>query len=348
MAEPTTTLIPTTIEGSADKGGWEVSADIINDHDEVAYGRHVELYVKPEGGGGFLNYHLAINGSMLPQSVLFDRRMSRTSVRITTSNYFLENAGLQGIYFTKVTPSTNPHQIPGLNLGKIVQHLVEEHTNISISKGGWVDTTGIDTVGSTSVEVYTVRESNSIWNTIQQIAENEFYVRYFTKKDELIYQPHPQFDTSLQTPVLTLNESVIVGQPEIIYRTDVKTDQVNLYGLTDTGTILRADYPANVGTEARKQRFTNLRCNSQGRLEQLAQRAYKFLNRNYNIRLSLVGPWGTYLELYDRVQVTYTGTYQNGLNIDWNEKKFWVSAVRVERMGSFAAITELELEEEVL
>lgn len=346
MAENTTRLISTTIEGDADKGGWEVTADIINDHDKVVYSRGTDIYVRPEGGGNWMDYHLAINGSILPQQVLFDRRMSRTNVRITTSNYFLENAGLQGIYFTNTSPSTNPHQIPGLTLGKIIAHIINDHTNISLEDGGWVDTSGIDTENSTSVDVYTVKASNSIWSTIQSIAENEFYVRYFTKKDELIYQPHPQFADYAQDTVLTLNEDNIIGQPEIIYRSDIKTDQVNLYSLTDEGAILTADYPTNVGTEARKQRITNLRCNNQARLNTLALRFFEFVNRDFNVRLSIAGPWGSYLELYDRVQITYSGTAQNGLDISWNEKKWWVKSIRINKRGSFTAITELELEEE--
>lgn len=348
--EPSTTLIISTINGDADRGGWQVNANFANDHDEAVYGRRVEFYALPEGGGVWEeNYKQIINGSLLPQNLIYDRRQSQTAVIVSTSDVFLNNAGLQGIYFTEQSNPQNPHQITGLNLGKIVKHIVEQHTNISTqTAGGWVDTTGIDIVNSTSVDVYTVRQSNSIWQTIADIASNEFYVRYFTKQDRLIYEQHPQFKSAVLDVVVTFNDNNIVGQPELIYRSDVITDQVLLYALTDTGQILTAKYPENVGTDGRRQKYANLRCNSQARLDLLAQRAYKFLNRSYDFRLSIAGPWGVYLELYDRIQVTYTGTIKNGVSITWSQKKFWVKSINVQRIGNFAAVTELYLEEETL
>jgi hypothetical protein len=164
----------------------------------------------------------------------------------------------------------------------------------------------------------------------------------------LIYEPHPQFKADIPDVVLTLDVNNIVAQPELVYRSDVTTDQVLLYALSDTGAILTAEYPANIGTDGRRQKFTNLRCNSQTRLNLLAQRAYKFLNRDYDFRVSVAGPWGIYLELYDRVQVTYTGTDKNGVVIDWNEKKFWVKTINVTRVGNFGAVSEFMLEEEKL
>lgn len=337
-----------SVGASADSGGWEISATLINDQEEAEYGRRVDIHAHIEGAGVWeTDKKLAIQGSLLPKSIAFTRRQSNTSVIIATSHVFLNNAGHQGIYFTNTTPSTNPHQIPGLNLGKIVEHLVEQHTNISIeTAGGWVDTSGIDTINSTSVDVYTVRQSNSMWSTIAQIASNEFYVRYFTKRDELLYEPHPQFRAVLPTPVFTLDQDNIIETPEVTFRDDLKTDQVQLYALTDTGAILTSFYPALAGTELRRQKFTNLRCNSQARLDLLAQRAYLFLNRSINVNVALAGAWGAYLELYDRVQATYVGTARNGVTFNWSNKKFWLNGIRMSRSGSRGVITELELEEE--
>lgn len=343
-------LVIESIDGTADRGGWQASGTVINRESIVQYGREANIFLRSEGGGVWEpDYHLALRGSILPQNQTFDRRQSLIPILISTSDVFLENAGLQGIYFTNTNPSTNPHQIPLMNLGRIIKHILNQHTNIStLVPGGWVDISGIDIVNSTSVDVYTVRQTNSIWSAIQAIAENEFYVRYFTKQDKFIYERHPQFKVNPPSPVLTLNASNIAGQPEVQYRNELKLDQVQLYGLTDQGEILRADYPANVGTEGRRQKFTNLRCNSQARLNLLAERAYKFLNRDITLRVSLAGGWGSYLELYDRIAVTYTGTTQNGVEIDWTSKKFWVNNVRVTKVGNFTCLTDLDLEEEVL
>lgn len=339
-----------SVSASADTGGWEISATVINDQEEVEYGRRVDIHTHIQGGGVWEPAKkLALQGSLIPRSIAFTRRQSNTSVTIATSHVFLNNAGHQGIYFTNTTPSTNPHQIPDLNLGKIVEHIVEQHTNISIqTAGGWVDTSGIDTVNSTSVDVYTVRQSNSIWATIERIASNEFYVRYFTKKDRLIYEPHPQFRAVLPTSVFTIDQDNLIETPEVTFRDDVKVDQVQLYALTDTGAILKAFYPALVGTELRRQKFTNIRCNSQGRLNLLAQRAYQFLNRSINVNVALAGAWGSYLELYDRIQANYVGTARNGVTFNWVNKKFWINSIRMSRVGNRGVVTELELEEENL
>lgn len=346
--ESSNTLIIQNVDASADRGGWQISGHFANDQIEAEYGRRVDSFVLPVGNGVWEDdQQLVISGSMIPQSVSFTLRQSETPVIISTSDIFLANAGHQGIYFTNTSPSTNPHQIPGLTLGAIVRHLVEQHTNISIqTAGGWVDTSLIDVAGSTSVDVYTVQQSNSMWQTIANIASNEFYVRYFTKHDELIYERHPQYKDTLPSPTLHITADLMIETPEVTFRNDIKTDQVQLYALTDTGAILTAEYPINVGTELRRQKFSNLRCNSQSRLDTLAQRAYNFLNRELNFRCNLAGAWGAYLELYDRVSVTYAGTTRNGVTISWNQKKFWINAIRINRSENFGATTELELEEE--
>jgi hypothetical protein len=348
--EQTTTLVPATLDGSAGRGGWQITGGFANDQAVADFSRHAQVYLKPEGGGSWEDdYKLAISGSILPKTLVFDRRQSNTEVTIATSDVFLQNAGLQGIYFSEQPSPENPHQMTDLTLGKIVYHIITEHTNIAdVTPGGWVDVSGIDRTNSTSVDVYTVRRSDSIWNSIAEIASNEFYVRYFTKNDELIYEPHPQYRASLPSPTLLIDNTSIVGQPTVQFTDTVRVDQVQMYSLKDDGEILRSDYPATVGTEGRKQQFTNIRCNSQARLNLLAERAYKHLNREYNVKLTLAGPWGAYLELYDRVSVTYSGTAMNGVEISWSAKKFWITGIRVTKAGSFIATTELDLEEERL
>lgn len=348
--EKTTVLNIQTVDASADRGGWQVNASFVNDQDEVEFARHTELFAKQEGGGVWeANFKMLINGSMLPQQLVFSRGASETSVVISTSDYFLANAGLQGIYFADVASpdAGNPHQSTFWNLGKIVRHIVREHTNITLSTpGGWVDDSGIDTVNSTAIEVYTVRASNSIWQTIADIASNEFYVRYFTKEDKLIYEPHPQFRAVLSTPTVFLTQAHLASKPTVTFRNDVQTDQIQLYALTDAGVILKSFYPANVGTEGRRQRIANIRCNSQSRLDLLAQRMFLFSNREIDVSITLAGAWAAFLELYDRIGITYVGTARNGVTLNWTQKKFYISDIRMSKVGDFNAVTELQLVEE--
>ena len=80
---------------------------------------------------------------------------------------------------------------------------------------------------------------------------------------------------------------MMVGQPEIIFRDHVQLDQVLLAALTDDGQILRSPFPATIGTDGRRVSLTNLRCNTQARLDQLAQRFFSFESRTYDLRLFL-------------------------------------------------------------
>lgn len=337
-----------SLEGNVQRGGWQANVTAISDQSLVTYGRETRLLTKIEGGGATMpDFISALEGSQFPQSLQWDKSQSALNVTVATTDYFLKNAGIQGIYFSEQASPSNPHQMTDLRLGKIVYHILTEHTNCTkATAGGWVNIDRIDTIGSTSVDVYTVRQSNSIWSVLAKIAGNEFYVRYFTKRDEFVYEPHPQYRATLPDPVISIDSTYIIGQPTITYRTDVDTDQVQLYALTDTGVILTSNYPANVGTEGVKQKFTDIRCNEQIRADLLAERAYKFLNRDFNVSLTLPGSIGSYLELYDRVSLSYTGTSINGVTVDWTDKKFWVSSIRLVRQGNFGAVTELELDEE--
>lgn len=347
-------FIPDSVSASADAGGWRANANFINDQADATYGRRTSLYVLTEGGGVWQPAHKRVlEGSIIPDTLSWDYKQSQLSIQLTTSNAFLDQAGLQGIYFVDRAyapgPTYNPHQIENLNLGKIVEHILEAHTNVSIDPaGGWVDTSGIDTTNSTSVDVYTVRNSNSIWQTLKNIADNEFYVRYFTKLDQFIYEPHPQFRAVPQAVTVTFTADEMVAQPEVRFRNDVKTDQMQLYALTDKGEILQSFYPAAVGTEGRRQKLANIRCNSQSRLDLLSQRSYRYANRDMDVTIQLAGSWAAYLELYDRVAITYSGTARNGVTLSWSAKKFWIEEIALSRVGNLGTVTQLRLAEENL
>jgi len=359
--EASTTFILNTIEADGQRGGWQASGSFANDQDEVEFGRRIDLYLTAEGGGLWeAAAILAMRGSVLPQSVRWDIRQSSTDVTVATTDVFLQNAALQGIYFSDPAVLSNPHQNTNLRLGHIVQHIIEQHTNISSTAfiqntngtysatlvGGWVDTTGIDTTVSTKVDVYTVRASNSIWQTLQGIARNEYYVCYMNKQDDFIYKPRPVFETVLNTITLAIDDDMIIAQPEAIYRDRVQMDQVVLSALTDTGLILRSEYPANIASNGRKLSVTNLRCNAQARLDQLAQRVFSFESRPYDLRIQLAGAWGLYLELFDRVSITYTGTARNGVSLTFVAEPFYIDKIRVSRSDTFGAVTELGLQQE--
>lgn len=361
--EATTTFIIQTINANAQRGGWQASGWFANDQDKAVYSRRVDIYITPEGNGVWIAPALlALTGNELPQSVRFDYKQSQTPITVATSDVFVQNAGLQGIYFTQQAVVTNPHQYVDLRLGTMIKHVIEQHTNISSTAvvqnadgtfsatpvGGWVDTSGIEITNSTAVSVFTVKQNNSMWDALKKIASNEFYVVYMTKNDEFIYEQHPQFKAVLPAVTVDLDSDIIINQPEVIFRDRVQVDQTQLAATTDNGDILRAEFPANVSSQGRRKRFTNLRCNSQARLNTLAERAYLFETREFSIRVQIPQAWGSLLELYDRVSITYTGTSRNGVDLSFVASKFWVEGIDVSRVGNFGAVTELTLEQENL
>jgi hypothetical protein len=367
--EATTRFLANTIEGSIDRGGWQATGSFVNDQGAADYGRRVDIYFTPEGGGVWEpTATLGLRASILPQTVRFDYGQSATEVTISTTDIFLQNAALQGIFFadpTKLSPPTavtNPHQYDPLNLGIIVKHIIEQHTNVSSTGvvqnsdgtfsanpiGGWVDTSDIDVTNSTTVDVFTVRQTASLWRTIQAIGANEFYIAKMTRHDEFSYNPNPMFEAVLPSFTIELDNTYLVAQPEVTFRNDIQIDQVLLMALTDDGDILKSVYPANVAATGRKLSITNLRCNTQARLDTLAERKYLFETRPYDLRLTIAGPWGLEMDLLDRISLTYTGTSRNGIELSFIDEPFWVQAIRVNRVGNFGAITELSVMQENL
>lgn len=361
--ENNTNFILQSVEGDGDRGGWQATGSFANDQDEAVYERRVDVYWTPEGDGVWADEPiLGITGSIIPQSVRFDIRQSGVPVTVATTDRFLTGAGLQGIYFTDTDPPTNPHQYADLRLGTIVKHIIEQHSNISSTGviqnangtfstdpiGGWVDTSDIDEIFSTKVNVFTVRQSNALWQALKKIGVNEFYVAYMSKDDKFHYVPHPVFKTVLDSITLAIDSSMIVGQPEIQFRDRFDMDQVVLAALTDDGEILRAEFPADITARGRRKNITNLRCNDQNRLNTLAQRAFSFESRLYNLRIQMPGANGLYFELFDRVSFTYTGTARNGVSLSFTDEPFFVNKIRVNRVGNFGAISELELVQENL
>jgi hypothetical protein len=364
--EATTRFIANSIGGNVQSGGWQATGFFANDQGAADYGRRTDVYFTPEGDGVWdASATLGLKASILPQLARFDYKQSSTEVTVATTDIFLQNAALQGIFFADPGDPLdveNPHQYSPLNLGLIIKHIIEQHTNVSSTAfvqnsngsystdpvGGWVDTSAIDVTNSTTVDVYTVRQTNSLWRTIQAIAENEFYIAKMTKHDEFSYQPNPMFDTVLPDFTISLNSSYLVGQPEVTFRNDVQIDQVLLMALTDDGEILKSEYPANVPATGRRFQLTNLRCNDQTRLDTLAERKYFFETRPYDLRLFLAGPWGLEMDLLDRISLTYTGTSRNGIELSFISEPFWIQAIRVQRSGNFGAITELDVSQENL
>ena len=62
--------------------------------------------------------------------------------------------------------------------------------------------------------------------------------------------------------------------------------------------------------------------------------------------MTAAGLVGLMFELWDRVQITYTGTTQNGVHIDWTAKKFWIRDITVTPDSPFTGLSTFTLEAE--
>jgi len=84
----------------------------------------------------------------------------------------------------------------------------------------------------------------------------------------------------------------------------------------------------------------------QARLDVLARRVYDWETRDYTVEWPAPGWSGFFFELLDRVELTYTGTSANGVDVDWTQKKFWVHRMQMGPGEGLTGLTRFTLEEE--
>jgi hypothetical protein len=322
---------------------------------------------------------------VLPSRITADLVGSEAEFIAQTSDGFLRRAWLQGISFAEVDARANYHEFSDdatecpaesmgyeLNLGKIVKHILGyydtcndlgpnwiSHTNMvyhaTENPNGWINLDNVEAStwslankgGSMATSIYIVRETNNLWSRLQEIARNEFFIIYFDKDDSLYYRRHPMFDTVLPDPVMTFDEDFGLSPFVAVPLADKQVEQVVLHAVTDEEDTLHSEYPASpTFVYGNKEERSNIRCNDQDTLDYWAERLYEFLNRDYSVRWTAAGACGLLFEIMDRVQVTYSGTAYNGLDINWTEKKFWIHEIEVVPHSVFGALTTFTLEAE--
>ena len=221
---------------------------------------------------------------------------------------------------------------------------------------GWIDLSGVETTpfddpdnldGTMAVQRYTVRETNNLWSRIVEIARNEFFVAYFDKTDMFHYVRHPMYQQTLPTPVMTFDENFCLTPPIVEDRASQQVRQVRLHAVTDTGLTLHAPHPPSpTHVYGKVEEVSRIRCNAQTTLEHWAETYYSYLNRDYTVRWSAPGLCGLLFEILDRVQITYSDTTENGVHVEWDKKKFWITDITVMPDEGFSGRTEFILEAE--
>lgn len=347
------------------------------------------LFGSTDPTGGMIGFQ----GHVQPLQVSFDISGSLATFVATTTDGILKNGWLQGVSFwdTDIDPRDHYHQFDSvtggaaaerMTMGRIVRHILGyydqlgappatnpdwvAHTNLvyhaTQNPHGWITLDGVTTEpfdavanpeGSMRVDRYNVRESKNLWETIRQIAKNEFFVAYFDKENTFHYKRHPMYATVLPNPVMTFDDTFCIGKPVVYIRQNTGISEVGalrqviLHAVQDDGSTIHAEYPASpTYVYGNTLEVTYLRCNDQDTLDEWARVMYLFENREYTVRWTVPGVCGLLFDLLDRVEVTYTGTTANGVHIDWTEKKFWIHRIEVRPSPIFSGTTTFTLEAE--
>jgi hypothetical protein len=303
-----------------------------------------------------------------------------------TSDGFLRRGGLQGIGFadTAADPRDHYHQFDSvtgggerMTMGRIVRHILGYYDTLGAPPGtnpdwvahwngvhhptqnphGWITLDNVETTpfniitnpdGTQRVDRYIVRETDNLWSRLQEIATNEFFYIYFDKTDTLYYTKHPMYLNVIPAVVMDFDEDCILAPFVAEPRDTMGVPQVKLHAVTDAGGTLHAEYPASHNHIYGAPEISRIRCNYQNELDEWCERHYLWLNRDYTVRMSVPGLMGLLFDIWDRVSITYTGTTANGIDIDWTEKKFWISEIVVTPSAGFTGTTAFVLEAENL
>ncbi len=329
------------VVGDAGQGGYMASLSFYNSHADAPNYRLIDLYHHNFSGSTWEgDDRIAMQGVIVPSTVTWNRAASTVDAMAYSYHKILDSLPVTGCWFTDDAAGSAHDLGAGATLADVIQHLCDYHITITFG----FDTTQIDVAGDSTPygNAYAVPENASLWQAMKKIASDEFYAIYWDRRNRLVYRRHPQFEGALPASVATLDEDNLLAPVRAEYRRDRIPKNVTLLGLTSAMQTLSSTYPAGVGVDLRGPQY-EVRCESQARLNTLAERAYKWEVREWTIYVLLGGTWD--FELLDRVQVTYSGTSINGVQFSWSAKDFWVSRVTYRKQQVFGWTTELMLDE---
>jgi hypothetical protein len=335
------------IEASMQDGGWRANGSVINEADRLDFYQELEIWYDLYAGAWEGLPRAAFAGHLLPEPWEKTVQSSRAPWAAYTAQEFMKRGKIQGIFFKDVAVPANQHQINGMTYASIVEHILGqagEYGHCNLVAGVWPEgiiTLDIDSANSSEVDEYEVKEGN-FWQRLVEIAEIDRYLIYMSKDNVLHYVPHPMFGASLPTPVFTLGSDWLAEPLRIERRNVEQIGQVKLHGVTPRGLQLLGKYPTNAepGPIIEKSGYV---ATSNALMNTIAERMYKFENRDYTVEARIGSGLGLLVELLDRVQITYTSA-ADGLT--WSAKKFWVHGIAVEILANFMARTTLTLEAE--
>jgi hypothetical protein len=337
------------ISASLQEGGWKASGDIFNDADRLTWYQQVESWFTLYRGGAWeASPRLGFRGHVLPGAWEKTFQSSTAPYRAFTAQEFLKRMELQGIFFAEAAVPANEHQLAvGDTYGDIVEHILGKsgqfgHWNGVI--GIWPEgfcRLNIDTANSAAPGVYEVKAGN-MWSRLQEIAKIEQYRLWVDKFNVINYQKDGMFATPLPDVTIDLTSAHLLEPLRITPRNTEQVGQVILWGSTPGGEQISGLYPTDptAGPPVTEGGFM---ATSNADMATVAERKYKYANRDVSVTASLPGAIGLLLEIQDRLSITYTSSVDG---VSWSAKKFWVEGITVRLTDMFNAVTTLRLEAE--
>lgn len=328
-------LIATQMDGDLYRGGWQASGLALGDTDAVVRGLNWRILGLCESGWLDPEPREAINCHVLADpDFSFDRYSSQATFQAGTADRFLAGESIQDISFTEQATPANSHQMTGLNLGKIVDHILKHHCNYVYdatgadgSPDGKIVELDIDTTTSTPVDIYNVRYSDNLWRTLQQIGGGEegggeFYRPYFDRRNKFWYTQAPPFRSPQPASKGTLTTEHVRGTVTVKFHNSQpgeRVGQVSIVAIKNSTTVYESVYPADPEEGKILRPQDGIWANSQARADLLAERLYRWKTRLYTISLdvdpglALFGDDGRGLDLGERLLLTYDGPAQDAL-----------------------------------
>lgn len=336
-----------TIEGSIQEGGWRASGNIFGDADRLAWDREVKSWFYLYAGGAWeATPRLGFRGHLIPDPWQKTFQSSVAPWTAFTAQEYLKRGELQGIFFKEEASPANDHQMTNMSYADILQHILGvsgEYGHCNLVKGVWPEgflDLNIDTTNSVEPYSHELREGN-FWSRLVEMANIELYLLFVDKLNTLHCIPHPMYGT-LPTAVLDIDDDLLLEPLTITPRNTETIGQIKLQGSTPAGLPISGQYPADptAGPVVFRRGF---KASADTLMDTVAERMYKYENRDVSVEATLPGAIGLMLELMDRVTITYSSSADG---ISWSTKAFWIEGISVTLHDFFNATTKLRLEAE--
>ncbi len=327
------TFIPKSLTGDLRRGGYVLTGTIEGDTDAITYGQNLQL--RGRSGADFLDEipRVFFDGHVLaePDNIQVGRYNTMANVQAGTMDNLLAGESLQDIGFTEQSSPANDHQITGLQLADIVQHILERHCNVifnaTTTPDGIITNTDIDTTGSVALDRYNVSKSSNIWRSIQNVGggerTGEFYISFFDRKNKFFYQPFPAFWSVKPTSLGTLDKNHLRGAIRVrrnANKPGARVGQVNLTAVKDFDTVFTASFPTAPAEGKVLPSRDGIFAEDQTKTTTLATRLYQWLTRKYTLTIEvdpgliLFGDDGNGIDIANLITLDYDGPVEDAIS----------------------------------